>query len=255
MDGKYAKYIPASHGFITKLEIKGDELHVYTKETAKGEPNKYPLREKITEYSERLENQYKLITDDENITIVKNDLINSSRKKLNKTLLVLSIIVFLGTFFSALALSTLLPLYIGVVAEISLMIGHATTLNKIIKKFDEEMDMVKTYLYSRSDIEKMSKNDPNVISNLKPLTQNRININNELYRDHMISDIFDITLLDDLMCKATSKKELNKLLKSYLICLSLRQPQVFVDPNKESKESVEMAKPKTRGKYISTKNK
>lgn len=254
MDGKYARYF-GTYGFITKLKIKGDELHVYTKETAKGEPNKYPLREKITEYSERLENQYRLITDEENITIVKNDLINSSRKKLNKTLLILSIIVFLGTFFSSLALSTLLPLCIGVAVEISLMIGHATTLNKIIKNFDEEMDMVKTYLYSRSDMEKMSKKDPNVISNLKPSTLNRININNELYRDNMIPDIFDITLLDDLMSKATSKKELNKLLKSYLICVALRQPQVFVDPNEECEESVEKTNAKTRARYLGTKNK
>lgn len=252
MNGKYAKYIPATHGFITKLEIKDDQLYVHTKETAKGEPNKYPLRDNITEYSARLENQYRLITEEENLQIIKNDLINSSRKKLNKVLLISSAIVFLGVLLSTLALSTLAPVFIGIIAEISLMVGREVTLNNITNNFDEEIDMIRTYLRSRRDIEKMNKKDPNVTGNLKSTTLNRIGINHELHKDNIISEIFDIILLDDLISKSTSKQELKKLLKSYLICISLRQPQVFVNPNKEHEESVEMPKAKTRGKYLNT---
>jgi hypothetical protein len=238
MNGKYAKYIPSSYGFITKLEVKGDTLLVHTKETAKGEPHKYPLKGNMTDFSERLENQYRLITEEENLQIVKKDLVKDSKKMLNQALLVLSAPVFLASFFSALALSALPPVLIGIVIEIILMSGHAITLDKISKNFDEEMDMVRTYLSARTDIEQMYQKDTNVTGNLKSTTISRIELNNELRKTNPVAETFDIMLLDDLMSKATSKKELKKLLTNYMICVALRQQQVFVNPNEKPKVKV-----------------
>ena len=157
---------------------------------------------------------------------------------LNQALLVLSAPVFLASFFSALALSALPPVLIGIVIEIILMSGHAITLDKISKNFDEEMDMVRTYLSARTDIEEMYQKDPNVTGNLKSTTIERIGLNNELRKTNAATENFDIMLLDDLMSKATSKKELKKLLTNYMICVALRQPQEFINPNEKPKVKV-----------------
>lgn len=235
MDGKYAKYIPSSFGFITKLEIEDDVLYVYTKENIKGKPHKYPLREKIEEYSERLENQYRLITEEENLQIIKRDLEEDLLKKQKLSMAISATLVALSCIYLGVTMSVIASILVGLGGAAIITRTHLIAMKKIVKNFDEEMDMVRTYLSSRSDIEKMSKKDPNVTRNLKLATINRIDINNELNKDDMIPEIFDITLLDDLISKTNSKKELKKLLTNYMICVALRQPQVFVNPNEEQK--------------------
>lgn len=231
MDGKYSKYIPSSYGFITKLEIVDNVLHVYTNKTIKREPHRYPLGEKFTKYAKRLERQYELITEEENLQVIKNDLINDSRKGLNTGLLVLSGPVLLTCGFTAIILSAIAPIILGLIIEAVLLIIHQISLKKVELDFDEEMDMIKTYLEHRQDIEAMSQKDLNVTSNLNTDTLNRINTNQELHTNHLIPEIYDITLLDDLISQQKSKSELKKLLTNYKICVALEEPQVFVNPN------------------------
>ena len=253
MDGKYAKYIPSSYGFITKLEIVDDTLYGHTKETAKRDPHKYPIRERIVEFSGRLENQYRLITDNKNLQVIKNDLIHDKKSMLLSILVILSGPISLTSILSALALSTITPLAAGAAAIGALLVAKQIILNKVSTDFDKEMDTIKTYLNYRSNIEEMSQEDSNVTNNLSRITTNRIDTNRFLYEDGIVPEIFDITLLDELISKTKTKKELEKLLTNYKICAALRQPQIFVNPNEESVSTYNQTdngqKP---GKYVKT---
>lgn len=233
MDGKYSKYIPSSYGFITKLEIVDNVLHVYTDKTIKREPHKYPLGDKFSKYAKRLEKQYELITEEENLQLIKNDLITETKKILNTGLLVLSAPILLASGFTAIILSAIAPVMIGLIIEATLMVIRQLSLNKVESDFDDEMNMIKKYLKHRQDIETMSKQDINVTSNLSIDTLNRINTNQELHENHLIPEIYDITLLDDLISQQRSKSELKKLLTNYMICVALEEPQVFVNPNEQ----------------------
>lgn len=244
MNGKYAKYIPSEYGFITKLEIEGDTLHVHTKMTDKNEPLKYPLKEKIGEYSQRLEKQYRLVSADKNAQLIKNDLISKTKEKLNTTLLVLSAPILLTAIISSILLAEIIPVIAGSGVIVTLLVSKKIALNKMSSNFEDEMDIVKTYLEARNDIEKLSEKDPNVINNLGKTTIGRINENEMLYEEQIIPEVFDITLLDDLINKKKFK-ELKKLLINYMICMALQQPQVFVNPTEESNNTHEKTKTKS----------
>lgn len=238
MDGKYAKYIPSSYGFITGLSIEDNELHVYTKKTVKGEPHKYLLANKYTEYSGRLENQYRLITDEGNLQLIRSDLIKGIKSKLNNILLALLAPTSVAACIATFILEAALPLIAGIGIVIALLISKKMILSKTIKDFDEEMDIIKAYLESRHDIEEMSTKDLNVTGNLKSATISRIGVNQELHKNNLIPDVFDITLLDDLISQQKTKAELKKLLTNYMICVSLEKPQVFVNPNEEVEQQL-----------------
>lgn len=229
----YSKYIPSSFGFITKLEIVGEEIHVWTPEN-KREPHKYPLSE-LPRYQKRLENQYNLII--QNKAVIKEELMNKVGNDVFLTIVALdaplALAIAIMTIFESLMCLTLLAIPAAITILGSLLI------KKVEKNFDEEMNIYELYLQERTKIETLSKNDKNITEHLSEKTNNRIKTNEELQQQGIIPEVFDIDLMDK-----TSLKQLQKLLTKYQISKSLQEKQVFVNPNTKAIE------PKVRSRKI-----
>ena len=149
----YSKFIQSSYGFITKYEIVDDEIHVYTAETEKGEPHKYPAnKEWITSVEKRLENQYKMVIN--NREVIKKDFLNrkSMPIKILAGLLILAFFV-VGTIFTYMQ-AHVMPIVLGGIASILVSIFGAIVTFKISKKFDNELDLIEVYVNNRKNIEK-----------------------------------------------------------------------------------------------------
>lgn len=215
--------IDSAYGFITKLEVVGGEVHVWTPLTKKGEPHKYPL-DKISHFLKRLEKQYKEIIDNQDVV---------KKAHMKKT----------GNIIKAIVISTILPLMaigatimaiesttIGLIVLIaSPVLGTilgTTSYAKEKEKFDEEMSIYECFITKRKDIESLSKTDENVTANLQKKTKNIIKTKEELKNNGVISQTYDI----DLMDKA-ELKEIKKLITNYNGSKSLFIPQEFVNPN------------------------
>lgn len=230
----YSKYIPNSFGFITKLEIVGDEVHVWTPESKKGEPHKYPLEE-FARLQKRLEKQYKLII--ENKESLKKDYL----KKFNKVLLTVGGSIVAIMIVAALAISAKYNIPIYALLSAPVTIAAASIITRIQKgnNFDTEMQTYETYLKERKSLEALSKEDKNITNSLNRQTSSRIQTNEELQEQGIIQDVFNIDFMDK-----TSLKQLQEMLTKYQISKSLQERQVFVNPNEIEPQEEKEEKPK-----------
>ena len=224
-----SKNIDSSYGFITKLEVVGDEVHVWTPQTKKGEPRKYSIKQ-LPVFLEKLEMQYQTIINNEET--IKKDYMKP-RKRIIITTAVLLIVALMtkgASLMFAESLATGLTLLIA-----SPIIGTFLTafgVCKVEEKFDQELDIYQDFLEKRIDIERQAKVDKNITENLSRRTINTINSNEELKKANKSkTQVYDI----DFMDKA-SLKELKKLIENYNQSKSLFEEQVFVNPNNQKEQ-------------------
>lgn len=219
----YSNYIPNSFGFITKLEIVGDKIHVWTPENKKGEPHKYGIEE-LSRFQSRLETQYKLIL--KNKDIIKED----RMKKINKILTTIGFVIctpiVLAIALAAILVSTKYSLALAIPAAI--VISEAIISQRTSKRIDEEMITYELYLKERASIESLSKKDENITEHLSKRTNQRIKTNAEMQEQGIINEVFNIDFMDK-----TSLQQLQKLLTKYQISKSLQLKQSFVNPHEE----------------------
>lgn len=246
MDGKYVKYFKNQKGFIRKIEIVNDEIHVYTAASKKGEPEIFPIKEKLPDYSQSLETQYKLITPEETAKMIKKDLMQKIKEK-NNFMTTVGVCVLAITAGVTFALDIVaLSIIAGLCIPVSLVLRNETLKNKS-NAIDNEIDMVKTYIDYRHDIETEYKQNPNITRYLSCTTKHRITINEEYKEDGLIKDIFDIILMDELLDKK-KLKDLRTLLDHYIIGKSLEQPQAIINPENNNQSSQTKSKAKKRKK-------
>lgn len=219
----YSKYIPSSYGFITKLEIVGEEVHVWTPATKKSEPHKYPVSE-LPRLQKRLENQYNLII--KNKKIIKEEVMSKAGSNILMSIIAISAPTLLVSLILAVMESLMFLTLLAIPAAYAFVASKS--LNKTEASFEETMELYELYLKERKSIETLSKDDENITIHLNDKTNNRIKTNEELQQNGIISETFNIDFMDK-----TSLKELKKLLTKYQISKSLLEPQVFVNPNEQ----------------------
>lgn len=232
----YSKYfqnteltdIDSSYGFITRLEVVGEEVRVWTPKTKKSEPRKYSINE-LPYFLEKLEKQYQTVIDNEKT--IKNDCIKPKKRAF--TIIILTIMIALVTKSIFLMNADALQLGLTLLAG-SLMLGPSSMffgLNKIEEKFDQELDIYQDFLEKRNDIEKQAKIDKNITENLSRSTTKRIASKEMSKEKGTTSQIYDINFMDK-----TSLTELRKILENYNQSKSLFEEQKFVNPNEKKEE-------------------
>ena len=234
----YSNFIPSSHGFITHYEIVGEEIHVYTVESKKGEPHKYPLTSDWLKHIEtRLENQYRLII--ENRTIVENLTQKKLVDKYWPTAIILTIISIIG----GLILFTV-NTYIALFALIGISFIPITVTKQIIdnqiKQLKQEFDSYQVYLEDKQKIEQLSEIDPNITNELNTKTTNILKLNESLIEKAVQENKFNINFMDQ-----ASLKELQKLISRYMISKDILEEPKFQEPKPQPKSK---PKKKTRSK-------
>ena len=223
----YSKFIQSSYGFITKYEIVDDEIHIYTAESKKGEPHKYPANKEWISYVEsRLENQYKLLF--ANKEMIKKDYLKKKDMSLVVAIAsVCAILLSLGVFLS---LSVVWPLMLTLGAVGFAFLGNSAVLDNATKEFDEEMKILEVCINKRNEIEKRSRQDKNVTEYLSFQAAKRLANNEELRKMGTLDSSFNIDFMDK-----TKLKDLKKLLQRYLISVGLTEEQKFVASGKDEK--------------------
>lgn len=226
----YSNLIPTSHGFVIKYEIVGDEIHIYTSETAKGEPHKYPLSEEwLSKIEKRLENQYQLVV--ENREIVKKVQIKEFVSKINPTMnfggvtcAILSIIFAINNMALCIPLSIAAPI---------LVFGKRAVIKKYAKQIDSELDIIEAYLHNKQEIEELSQTDKNITTYLSKSASKRLSTNQSMKENGTITNAFNVDFMDK-----TNNQELRKMLDRYTISKALLEEQTFINPlEKEIKDS------------------
>lgn len=233
----YSKYfqniessdIDSSYGYITKLEVVGEEVHVWTPQTKKDDPRKYGIEE-LPHYLEKLEKQYQLII--ENQEVIKKDYM----KKIIKIMITIAIAVILPLMIKGASLMLSGSLLTGLPLLISspLIGGFLTAIgiSKIDDKFGEKMYTYNYFLSKRTDIEIQSKSDKNITENLSRSTVKSIKSKEELKESGTIGQVYDIDFMDK-----TSLKQLRKIITNYNQSKCLSEEQVFINPNEVKEEA------------------
>lgn len=225
----YSNLIPTSYGFITKYEIIGDEIHIYTPETKKSEPHKYPLNEEwLSKMEKRLENQYQLII--ENRDIVKKFKIRELIKKIVPPMNIGSGIFALAAIICAINnLLVCLPL---LSVALLLVFGKKIIIKKYTQKIDNELNLIEAYLQNKENIEELSQCDSNITAYLSKSARKQLDENQKLKERGTITSTYNVDFMDK-----TNPKDLRTMLDRYTISRSLLEPQTFVNPypEKESK--------------------
>lgn len=222
----YSNLIPTSYGFVTKYEIVGDEIHIYTSETKKGEPHKYPLNEEwLSKIERRLENQYRLIT--ENRAIVKKTKVKELISKISPITTTSISALIVGAVF---CIINSLTIVCGLLVSIALLLalGKNAIIKQYAKKLDSEFDLIEAYLQNKNGIEDLSQTDKNITAYLSKSATKRLNENQSLKENGTISNAFNVDFMDK-----TSNHELRKMLDRYTISKSLLEEQSFVAPSEE----------------------
>lgn len=219
-----SKGIDSSYGYITKLEVVGDEVHVWTAQTKKSEPLKYSILE-LPYFLEKLEKQYQTIID--NKEIIKKDYIRPKQVRIIFTFL--TIIIALITKGTSLLFADALQLGISlIVGTLTLGIGGMfTCFNKIEEKFEQELAIYKDFLEKRNDIERQAKTDKNITENLSRSTTKTITTKTLAKDNGITNQIYDIDFMDKV-----SLRQLKKIIENYNQSKSLFEEQNFVSPTK-----------------------
>ena len=227
----YSKFIPSSFGFITKYEIVGDEIHIYTPETKKGQPHKYPAtKEKIAYFESRLKKQYQLIVENKAF-LQKTIATEATRKILPVTTIIAIVMAIIAVCNIAL---TSLPIWLSAIVgagALAIGIGGPVIVSQIVKTFSNETDIAEVYLNKRADIEALNKEDKNVTEYLSKTATKRLESNEELKGKRRLDTIFSIDFLDK-----STLRDLKKLITRYLISRDLKAEQQFVIPVEETEE-------------------
>lgn len=234
----YSQFIPNSFGFITKYEIVEDEIHVYTPETKKGQPHKYPAtKEKIAFFEDRLKKQYELVV--ENREFLKEQVAQESKKTI---LPVTSIAAAVMALVAAgiVALSSL-PVWVAAIlgtAALATGIAGPVMVSHTTKQFEQETELARIYLDKRADIDAVSKDDSNVTAYLSKSATKKLSATEELRKKKRIDTRFSIDFLDK-----ASLKDLKQLIARYLISTNINKEQQFVRP---AANTPQQNKPKKR---------
>jgi len=219
----YSKFIQNSYGFITKYEIVGDEIRIYTAESEKGEPHKYPANKEWIKYVEdRLENQYRLLVDNKNI--FKEEFVEKKCYKIYLVTSILGSILLLASVILLLLGQSLLSISFAV-SLMAMFFGNTAIVSKMNKDFDKEIEVIEAYLNNREKIENISKKDRNITDYLSSKTTKRIKENKALSDCQVLDSTFNIDFMDK-----TSLKDLKKMLNRYFISMGMESEQTFVAP-------------------------
>ena len=218
----YSNFI---NGFITKYEIKDNEILIYTPLTKKNEPIRKTLtKENLKICDARLENQYKMIVEHQEEIIKFND------KKMAKYLMALIIISSLITTSSFVLFgATLISRLIFGISLASVFAGSCLIEEKN-NNFRKELKHYLKYMKHRKNIEELSKTDENVTAYLSEETLSLIEENKKLKQQGTIDSVYNVDLMDKM-----SSKELEKLLLRFHICESIESEQQFRIPEHKSK--------------------
>lgn len=219
----YSQFIPNSFGFITKYEIIGEKIYVYTTESKKGEPHDYPLTADWLRFVEkRLETQYQLVI--ENRAVIEEYFYNKLAKQVHIPMFVITAIAIIIAVIIAAVSNPLLSIPAFSAALLSIIGGNYITNSKR-KQFAEELNLYQTYLENRKDIEDLSCADPNITKYLSDKTTRKLQDNKTLVKKELTDTAFTVEFMD-----TTSLKNLKKLLSRYMISKSLLEEQTFSIP-------------------------
>lgn len=218
----YSDLIPTSYGFVTKYEIIGNEIHIYTPETKRGEPHKYPLNEEwLSKIEKRLENQYQLII--ENRQIVKKFKIKKLIAKIAPPMNIGGVLFVITAIICAINNILLwFPLFL---TALLLILVQRPIIKKYAKQVDNELNLIEAYLQNKNNIEELTQNDPNITKYLSKNTKKQLIENQNLKEKGSITSVFNVDFMDK-----TNDKDLRKILDRYTISKSLLEPQTFVKP-------------------------
>lgn len=218
----YSDLIPTSYGFVTKYEIIGNEIHIYTPETKRGEPHKYPLNEEwLSKIEKRLENQYQLII--ENRQIVKKFKIKKLIAKIAPPMNIGGVLFVITAIICAINNILLwFPLFL---TALLLILVQRPIIKKYAIQVDNELNLIEAYLQNKDNIEELTQNDPNITKYLGKNTKKQLIENQNLKEKGSITSVFNVDFMDK-----TNDKDLRKILDRYTISKSLLEPQTFVKP-------------------------
>ena len=226
----YSKYIKSEYGFITdiKTNIEENTIEVTTSKSKKGEPHIYVLtKENLEKLYERLENQYKLLINNQ-FRILEDH--KNERKRKTKWIdivgfagLALTVIVSFVSFIQAMFL---------LILSSSILLGKHFIEKNQENKFKEELETYKYYIENRKNIESQDKKDNNITININTKTNNELVDNQELVNQQLIDETFNIGLMDKI-----SLKQLKEILLRYKISKSLEEDQYFhIEEEQETKK-------------------
>lgn len=213
------------NGFITKYEIKDNEILIYTPLTKKNEPVRRPLtKENLKICEARLENQYKMIVEHQ------EEIIKFNNKKFRPLYALLLVLGGVTTIMAFLLLgTTIIP---RIILGTYILSGIATPYIIDLKNnsFRKELKQYLKYMKNRENIEELAKIDENVTAYLNEETLSLIEENKKLNQQGTIDSVYNIDLMDKM-----SLKELKKLLLRYHICESIDSVQQFRIPEQKHK--------------------
>ena len=218
----YSNFI---NGFITKYEIKDNEILIYTPHTKKNEPIIKPLtKENLKKCEVRLENQYKMIAEHQ------EEIIKFNNKKIAPLYLLLLVLggVITIMFFLLLGTTIISRIILGTYILSSIITSCIIELKD--NNFRKEVKRYLKYMKNRENIEELAKIDENVTAYLNEETLSLIEENKKLNQQGIIDSVYNIDLMDKM-----SLKELKKLLLRYHICESINSVQQFRIPEQNHK--------------------
>lgn len=231
----YSKYIKSALGFILKYEIKDGIIYVYTAKSKKGEPHEYPATKENIEYFEnRLEDQYQMVIENKKLITF------SELSKIRSTYLIGGVAFTLSMILFALG-GVVIPTITTILSVSSLILSGV--FNQIYKNDLKELKVFEKFMKEKENLEE-NINNPNLTKYLKQETLDKIEENQTLKDNRLISNVFNIDFMDKV-----SLEELKNLLLRYEIDKNFHKDQRFVIPS-EIKENLgiteECLKSKTR---------
>ena len=226
----YSKYIKSEYGFIIdiKTNIEENTIEVTTSKSKKGEPHVYVLtKENLEKLYERLENQYKLLINNQ-FRILEN--YQQERKRKTKWI---DIVAFAGLALTAfVSFVSFTQAILLLIIFSSILLGKHFIEKNQENKFKEELETYKYYIENRKNIESQDKKDNNITININTKTNNELVDNQELVNKELIDETFNIGLMDKI-----SLKQLKEILLRYKISKSLEEDQYFhIEEEQETKK-------------------
>lgn len=214
----YSNFI---NGFINKYEIKDEEILIYTPLTKNDEPYTMPAtKENIKNIEERLENQYKLVIENQ------YEILKHSRSKNLMLLIIYTVVGFVSLFTILILLGS--SMFTSILSGIFLssIFGINYKIDKSENDLLEELKEYKRYMENRIKIEEIAEKDKNITKYLSQDTISKIEENKKLKEQNSIESVYNIDLMDKI-----SLIDLRKILTRYKIAEALQEEQNFKLPH------------------------
>ena len=236
----YSEFIMEKEGFITSIKpiIETKTIAIMTSKSQKGKPHIYELtKENIKKYYGRLEKQYNLLIENKNSILKK---LQEKRNKTNKKIAVAGISASAALIITGLLLPEITLLFV-----LGLIPGPVTLASIIAanQKFTSDFeDMIKTYEYfitHKEEIEKLSKTDPNVISNITSETTKEFKKSKQLQQENLTEEEITLQLIDRIPLK-----DLKIISENYRISKALETEPYFCEPKTEEEQPITRKKQK-----------